>query len=337
MNARPRELTISQALNEALREEMTRDPKVFVIGEDIGHYGGTFDVTKGLLEAFGPRRIINSPISENAIVGTAVGAALAGMRPIAEIMFCDWITCGMDQTVNFAAMLTYGYGGRVRVPLVIRTTTGHHGGPQHSKSLEVWFTHVPGLKVVFPSTPADAKGLLKTAIREDNPIVFFESRHMYGHRGPVPRGEHLVPIGEAAVRREGTDLTLLTFGFLTVDALDAAEALAADGISVEVVDLRTLSPLDVDTIVASARKTRRVLIVHEAWRNCGVGAEIAATLYEHLYGELRQPVERLAHLDVPHPYSPPLEEYVRPDREKIVGRARAMLGRNVDSSTAGSA
>lgn len=321
-----REMTISEALNQALREEMLRDDKVFVIGEDIGHYGGTFDVTKGLLKEFGPERVISTPISENAIIGMAVGAALAGMRPVAEIMFCDFLTCGIDQTINFAAILTYAYGGLVKMPLVIRTTTGHHGGAQHSKSLEAWLTHIPGLKVVMPSTAYDAKGLLKSAIRDENPVVLFESRHLYGQKGLVPEEEYLIPIGQAEVKREGKDLTLLTYGFMMTHTLQAVASLENHGIDPEIVDLRTLSPLDMETIFRSARKTGRVLIIHEAFQNCGLGAEIATRIYSEMYGELKQPIERLAHLDVPHPYSPALEKVVRPNREKIVATVCKMMG-----------
>jgi len=328
-----RELTISEALNEALREEMARDEKVFVVGEDIAQYGGTFNVTRGLLDEFGPGRVVGTPVSENAIVGMAVGAALAGMRPVAEIMFSDFMTCGMDQLINYAAMSTYAGGGRVRVPLVVRTTTGHHGGPQHSKTLETWVTHVPGFKVVFPSTPYDAKGLLKAAIRDDNPVMMFESRHMYGRKGPVPEAPYDVPIGRAEVRRDGDALTVVTYGFMAAHTLDAAAELSRDGIEVEVIDLRTLAPLDTGTVFRSVRKTGRLLVVHDAWRSCGLGAELAATVYEEMYGELRQPVQRLAHLDVPHPYSPVLEDVVRPNRNKIVAAVRNMLGANVGAAT----
>lgn len=331
-----RELTIAQALNEALRQEMARDDRIFVIGEDIAHYGGTFKVTDGLLAEFGPRRIVGAPISENAIVGTAVGSALAGMRPVAEIMFSDFMTCGMDQTINYAAMSTYACGGQIRLPLVIRTTTGHHGGPQHSKTLEAWIAHVPGFKVVFPSTPYDAKGLLRSAIHDDNPVMMFESRHMYGRKGPVPEEPYDVPIGQADLKREGDALTIVTYGFMAAHALEAAEMLARDGIAVEIVDLRTLSPLDTRTVFRSVRKTGRLLIVHDAWRNCGLGAEIASTVYEEMFGELSQPIQRLAHLDVPHPYSPALEDVVRPNRDKIAAAVRNMLGANVAGAMPGS-
>ena len=320
-----RTITVSQALREALREEMIRDGSVFVVGEDIGHYGGTFEVTKGLLEEFGPDRIINTAVSENAIVGLGVGAALAGMRPVSEIMFCDWMTCAMDQIVNYAAMLPYAYGGQAHIPLVIRTTVGSHGGAQHSKSLEAWLAHVPGLKVVMPATPYDAKGLLKAAIREDNPVVIFEHRHLYSLSGPVPDEEYVVPIGQAEIKRTGSDVTVIATSEMVWEALAAADVLARENVQVEVVDPRTLSPLDGDTLVASAQKTGRVLIVHEAWRFCGVGAEIAAVIYEQAFRKLKSPIRRLAHLDVPHPYSPALEKVVKPSKEKIIAEVREMI------------
>jgi pyruvate/2-oxoglutarate/acetoin dehydrogenase E1 component len=327
-----KQLTTAQAINLAFFEEMRRDERVFAIGEDIviDGWGGC---TKGLFDAFGPRRVINTAISENAIVGAAVGAALLGRRPVAEIMFSDWLSCGMDQIVNFAATLTYSYGDQVRLPLVIRTTSGHHGGSQHSKSLEAWITHIPGLKVVMPSGARDAKGLLKAAIRDDNPVVYFENRHLYTIQEEVPEDvDYVVPIGKADVKREGRDITVIATGFMVQHALDAAKALAQQDIDVEVVDPRTLAPLDLPTLVRSARKTGRVLIVHDAWRNCGIGAEIAASLYEEIFGELHQPIQRLAHLDVPHPYSPPLEDVVRPNRDKIAETVRSMVRERVPTT-----
>jgi acetoin:2,6-dichlorophenolindophenol oxidoreductase subunit beta len=323
------QLTVAEAINLAFFEEMRRDKRVFVIGEDIviDGWGGC---TKGLHDEFGSRRVINTAISENAIIGAAVGAALMGMRPVAEIMFSDWLSCGMDQTVNFAATLTYSYGSQVHLPLVVRTTSGHHGGSQHSKSMEAWITHVPGLKVVMPSGARDAKGLLKAAIRDDNPVFYFENRHTYGIKEEVPEDDYIVPIGQADVKREGRDLTIIATGFMVHHALDAAKVLAQEGIDVEIIDPRTLVPLDLPTLVRSARKTGRVLIVHDAWRNCGIGAEIAASLYEVLFGELHQPIERLAHLDVPHPYSPALEDAVRPNREKIAQTVRLMVKPQAD-------
>ena len=318
------ELTVAEAINQALFEEMRRDERVLMIGEDIviDGWGGC---TAGLFDEFGPRRVINTAISENAIIGAAVGAAMVGMRPVAEIMFSDWLTCGMDQAVNFAAMLTYSYGGQVSIPLVIRTTAGHHGGAQHSKSMEAWMTHVPGLKVLMPSCASDAKGLMKSAIRDNNPVIIFENRHTYTIKDEVPDEEYLVPIGKADVKRHGRDLTIIATGFMVQHALDAAKVLIRENIDVEIVDPRTLSPLDMPTLVRSARKTGRVLIVHDAWRNGGIGAEIAASLYEELHGELRRPIQRLAHLDVPHPFSPALEEVVRPNCDKIIQAVRDMM------------
>lgn len=321
-----RQLTISQALREALYEEMSRDESVFVIGEDIGHYGGMFEVTQGFLKEFGPTRVIDTPISEAAIAGAAIGAALAGMRPVAEIMYCDWMTLAMDQIVNYGAMLTYAYGGQVKIPVVIRTTVGSWTvGAQHAKSLEAWLFHVPGLKIVMPCTPYDAKGLLKSAIRDDNPVICVEHKMIYRETGWVPEEEYFVPIGVADVKREGRDVTVIATGKMVLEALQAAGDLEKEGLSVEVVDPRTLSPLDTETLVASAKKTGRVLVVHEAWRQGGVGAEIAAVLSEAAFGSLRQPVRRLAALDVPPPFSPALEPVVKPDAAKIVAAIRSMM------------
>jgi pyruvate dehydrogenase E1 component beta subunit len=303
---------------------MRRDERVFCIGEDIviDGWGGC---TKGLHDEFGAGRVINTPIAENAIVGAAVGAALVGRRPVAEIMFSDWISCGMDQIVNFAAALTYSSAGQVQLPMVVRTTSGHHGGAQHSKSMEAWITHIPGLKVIMPSGARDAKGLMKSAIRDGNPVFYFENRHLYQVREEVPESDYLIPIGKAEVKRAGRDITVIATGYQIWHALRAAQTLAVEGIDVEIVDPRTLAPLDIETLATSARKTRRVLIVHDAWRTCGIGAEIAASLYEVVFGDLTQPIERLTHLDVPHPYSPVLEDVVRPNAEKIVQQVRKMM------------
>jgi pyruvate/2-oxoglutarate/acetoin dehydrogenase E1 component len=318
------QLTLAEAVNQALFEEMRRDERVFAIGEDIviDGWGGC---TKGLYDEFGASRVVNTPIAENAIVGAAVGAALVGRRPVAEIMFSDWMSCGMDQTVNFAAALTYSSGGQVRLPMVVRTTSGHHGGAQHSKSLEAWITHIPGLKVVMPSGARDAKGLLKSAIRDDNPVFYFENRHLYQVSEEVPEGEYLIPLGQAEVKRPGRDITVIATGYMVWHAMRAVKTLSAEGIEIEIVDPRTLAPLDLDTLATSARKTGRVLIVHDAWRTCGIGAEIAASLYEVVFADLKQPIERLAHLDVPHPYSPALEDVVRPNTDKIISSVRRMM------------
>lgn len=320
-----RRLTISKALNEGLREEMTRDDSVIVLGEDIGAYGGTFDVTEGLLDEFGPDRVYGTAISEAAIVGAGVGAALAGMRPVVEVMFDDFMTCGMDQLINNAAFLTYSFDGQVKMPLVVRTTTGTHGGSQHSKSLEAWFAHVPGLKVVMPVTPQDAKGLLKSAIRYDGPVVIMESRHLYRDEGPVPTEEYLTPIGKAEVTRPGSDVTIIGVGRSALQSLEAAETLAAEGIDAEVIDVRSVAPLDTETLLESLRRTRRALIVHEAWRSGGVGAEIASRLYELAFDEIETPIRRLGVPDVPMPYARNLVQAVSPGPEKIVAEVRVLM------------
>jgi pyruvate/2-oxoglutarate/acetoin dehydrogenase E1 component len=320
-----RTLTISAALNEALREEMTRDDAVIVIGEDIAAYGGTFDVTKGLVEDYGRDRIFGTAISEAAIVGAGVGAALAGMRPVCEIMFNDFLTCGMDQVINNAAVLTYSFDGQLKVPLVIRTSTGTHGGSQHSKCLEAWLAHVPGLKVVMPATARDAKGLLKSAIRNDGPVVVMESRHLYFDEGPVPEEEYLTPIGQADIKRAGTDVSIIACGRSVLQSLEAAEELASEGIDAEVVDVLTVAPLDKEALLGSIEKTKRALIVHEAWRNGGIGAEIAASLYELAFGTLEVPIRRLGVPDVPMPYARPLVQAVSPRPDKIAAQVRELV------------
>jgi pyruvate/2-oxoglutarate/acetoin dehydrogenase E1 component len=322
-----REIPYWQALQEALREEMTRDERVFLIGEDIGVYGGAFGVTRGMLTDFGSERVRCTPVSEAAIVGTAIGAALTGMRPIAEIMFMDFLTLAMDQLTNHAAKFHYVYGPQARVPLVIRTPAGgwRSYGPTHSQSLEGWFLHVPGVKIAVPSTPADAKGLLKTAIRDDNPTLFVEHKLLYATTGPVPDGEHFVPFGAAAVRREGTDVTLVAYSYLAGIALGAAEELAAAGVSAEVIDLRTLAPLDTETIIASVQKTGRLITIEEGHRTGGVGAEITAQIAEHAYEYLDAPIRRVAAHDVPIPFSYPLEQIVLPSKESIIRTVHEIL------------
>lgn len=330
-----RQITIGEALREGLREEMNRDESVFMIGEDIGHIGGSVGATKGLFQEFGPERIIDTPISEAAIMGTAVGAALAGFRPVAEIMFCDWLPIAMNQLVNYAGMLTYALGGQVRIPLVLRTTVGVHGGAMHSKFLEAWVAHVPGLKVVMPSTASDMKGLIKSAIRDDNPVVLFENRHLYKESDPVPEGEYLVPIWVADVKRQGKDVTIIATSKMLREALVAAEELSKEGVSAEVIDPRTLAPLDLPTLVRSARKTRHVLVAHDAWRRYGVGAEIAASITEELFEELEQPVRRLGFPDVPPPFSLGLDAALRPNATKIVTAVREMLSKKPIAGGAG--
>jgi pyruvate dehydrogenase E1 component beta subunit len=324
-----RELSYSQALREALLEEMDRDERVFLIGEDVGVYGGAFKVTQGLLERYGPERVRDTPISENSIIGVATGAALLGMRPVAEIMFMDFIALAMDQIVNHAAKFFYMYGGQRPVPLVIRTPAGagRGYGPTHSQSLEAWFLHTPGLKIACPATPADAKGLLKTAIRDDNPVLFMENKLLYGQKGRVPEGDYTVPFGQARVVRPGSDVTVITYSRMVQEAEAAAQALHRQGVEVEVVDLRTLAPLDLETIGESVGRTGRVVLVEEGCRTGGVGAELAARIMEEAFYDLEAPIVRLAGADVPIPCSPVLEKAVLPDRKAIAQAIVELLER----------
>ena len=323
------EVTFVEALRATLQAEMRRDGSLMLIGEDIGKYGGIFGVTKGLLQEFGPLRVRNTPISESAIIGAALGAAMTGIRTVAELMYVDFTTCAMDQIVNQVAKMHYMSGGKLRIPLVIRTHGGGGRGnaAQHSQNLEAWFLHVPGLKIVMPSTPADAKGLLATAIRDDNPVLFIEHKLLYSTKGQVPEGEHLIPLGQADVKRVGTDVTIVTISHMVLKALRAAERLAADGIEAEVIDLRTLTPLDLETVLRSVRKTNRVVIAHEACRRGGFGGELAAQIQEEAFDSLDAPVLRVGALDVPIPYSKPMEEYVIPDEARIVGAVKHLLAR----------
>ena len=324
------EVTFVEALRATLQAEMRRDGSLMLIGEDIGKYGGIFGVTKGLLQEFGPLRVRNTPISESAIIGSALGAAMTGTRTVAELMYVDFTTCAMDQIVNQVAKMHYMSGGKLRIPLVIRTHGGGGRGnaAQHSQNLEAWFLHVPGLKIVMPSTPADAKGLLATAIRDDNPVLFIEHKLLYSTKGQVPEGEHLIPLGQADVKRVGTDVTIVTISQMVLKALRAAERLAADGIEAEVIDLRTLAPLDLETVLRSVRKTGRVVIAHEACRRGGFGGELAAQIQEEAFDFLDAPIRRVGALDVPIPYSKPMEEYVIPDEERIVAEVKRVLGRD---------
>lgn len=321
-----RELTYREALREALREEMARDENVFLLGEDIAEFGGSYKVTQGLLQEFGRERVRNTPISEQAIVGAALGAALVGMRPVAELMYIDFSTVAMDQIVNQAAKVRYMFGGKAKTALVIRTQggAGRSSGAQHAQSLEAWFVHVPGLKVVMPSTPYDAKGLLKAAIRDEDPVIFIEHKLLYGEKGPVPEEEYVVPLGKADVKREGRDATLVATSRMVQRSLQAAEVLSKEGVEVEVVDPRTLFPLDVETLFASVRKTNRLVIVHEAVRRCGWGAEVAARVAEEAMDYLDAPIRRVAALETPVPFAPNLEDYVIPNVERIVGGVRAL-------------
>ncbi len=321
--------TYRRALNDALREEMTRDENVFCLGEEIGRFGGSYRVTEGLLDEFGPERILATPIAEGGIIGLATGAAMTGLRPVAEIMTINFIMVGMDQLVNNAAKIPYMFGGEARVPLVVRTPSGagHQLTAQHSQVLEVWFAYVPGMYVVAPATPADAKGLLKTCIRDDNPVLFVENVLLYNDQGEVPEGEHLVPLGKAAVRREGDDITIVSYSRMVNVALQAAEALADDGINAEVIDLRSLRPLDIDTVLKSVRKTNRAMIVHEGWRKFGAGAEIAAQISELAFDFLDHPVARVTGVEVPLPYAQSLEAAALPRLELVIDGARTMVGK----------
>jgi 2-oxoisovalerate dehydrogenase E1 component beta subunit len=315
--------TYLEAIREGLWEEMERDPSVFCIGEDIGEYGGAFKVTAGLLEHFGARRVVDTPISEAAIVGASIGAGLMGLRPVAEMQFADFISCGFDQIVNFAAKCRYRWNAGV--PIVIRSPSGGgvHGGPFHSQNPEMWFVRTPGLKVVCPATAYDAKGLIKSAIRDNDPVLFFEHKGLYRRiKEDLPSEEYTVPIGKAKVVREGRDLSIITYGAMVWTALEAAETLAAEGCSVEVVDLRTLLPLDRETICSSVRKTSKALLLHEDTRTGGMAGELAATITENVFEYLDGPIVRVTAPDTPVPYSPPLEEAFLPNAEKVVEKAR---------------
>jgi pyruvate dehydrogenase E1 component beta subunit len=318
------EKTYTEALREALAEEMDLDPRVFLMGEDIGAYGGAFGVTRGLLDRFGPDRVIDTPISEPGFVGAAVGAALAGSRPVVELMFMDFITLAVDQLVNQAAKLRYVFGRQAKCPLVLRTPSGGGRcyGPTHSQSLEAWFLHVPGIRIAAPATPGDAKALLKTAIRDDNPVLFIEHKLLYGTRGPVADGgDAALPFGRARRVTEGEHLTIVAWSRMAVEAEQAAADLAGRGVRAEVIDLRTLAPLDTAAVVESVRKTRRLLLVEEGCRTGGVSAEIGFQVFEQAYDYLDAPIRRLASPDVPVPASPPLERAMLPDRGAIVRAA----------------
>jgi 2-oxoisovalerate dehydrogenase E1 component beta subunit len=323
----PKDVTYLEAIREALVEEMRRDPKVFVLGEDVGPYGGAFGVTQGIAEEFGEARCFDTPISESAIVGVSIGAALRGYRPVAEMQFADFITCAFDQIANQAATLRYRYGGRASVPIVIRAPSGGNvsGGLYHSQNPEAWFVHRAGLKVVAPSTAYDAKGLLKAAIRDDNPVIYFEHKYLYRRaKGPVPEGDDIVPLGTAAVRREGRDMTVITYGAMVVPALEAADQLVREGVETEVIDLRSLMPFDKPAILASIDKTSRALIVHEDVKTLGIGAELSATIMEERFHALDAPVMRLTYPDTHCPFAPVLEQANLPNIDKIVQALRTL-------------
>lgn len=323
-----RKITYRDALREALREEMAKDNSIFIIGEDVGRYWkGAFKVTKGLAEEFGDERVRDTPISESAIVGVAAGAAITGMRPVAEIMFGDLSTLAMDQIANQAAKLRYMFGGQTSVPMVIRMPfgAGVNIAAHHSQSLEAWFVHTPGLEIAMPSTPYDAKGLLKTAIRNDNPVMFFEHKLLYPIEGPVPEEEYTVPFGVADVKRDGEDVTLVATLYMVHKALAVAERLSKQGIDLEVIDPRTLFPLDKKTLINSVKKTGRLAIVTEDCKTGGVSAEIAAIVAEEALDYLDAPIKRVAEPDTPIPFSPPLEQFVLPDEERIIKAVKEIV------------
>jgi acetoin:2,6-dichlorophenolindophenol oxidoreductase subunit beta len=325
-----REITYAEAIREALSEEMRADPNVFMLGEDIGVYGGAFGVTKGMFQEFGGERVRDTPLSEHAITGAAAGAAMSGMRPVVEIMFSDFLTIAMEQLANQAAKARFQFGGQVSVPMVLRTAGGSGTGAaeQHSQSLEAWVCHVPGLKVVIPSTPYDAKGLLKTAIRDPNPVVFIEQKLLYRSKGPVPEAaeDYSIPLGVADIKRPGRDLTIVTWGRMVQRCLEAAGKLAGDGIEAEVIDIRSLVPLDKACIIQSVMRTGRALIVHEAVQTAGYGGEIAAVIADsEAFFHLDAPIRRVAGLDVPIPYNPVLEANVVPTLDKVIAAARDLV------------
>lgn len=321
-----REISFSEATLEAMIEEMTRDERVYVMGEDIARQGGIFGQFKGLPQQFGFDRVRDTPISEMAIVGAGVGSALAGARPVVDMHFADFITCSMDEVVNQMAKVRYMFGGQCSVPLVLRAPDGlaRSAAAQHSQSLEAWFMHVPGIKVVIPSNPADAKGLLKAAIRSDDPVLYFEHKALFPMKGPVPDGEHLVPLGKANVARTGKDVTVVSYSMMMNHVLTASDKLAGEGIQVEAIDLRTISPLDKATILNSVAKTKRLVIVHEAVKVGGVGAEIAAMVAEEMIDYLDAPIKRLGAPFTPIPFSPPLEGLVRISVDDIMNTVRGI-------------
>ncbi|MGB0612737.1 MAG: pyruvate dehydrogenase complex E1 component subunit beta [Miltoncostaeaceae bacterium] len=329
MSDGPAQMTYRDALNQALREEMQRDDAVFLMGEDIGRFDGAFKVTRGLLDEFGEQRVVDTPITEAGFTGLGIGAAMAGLRPVIEIMTVNFALVAMDQIVSNASKIHYMFGGQATVPMVIRMPggAGHQLSAQHSHSLEAMFTHVPGLKVVVPATPEDAKGLLKTAIRDDDPVIFLESEGLYGKKGPVGGEDDLVPFGQAVVRRPGRDCTVIAHSRMVWVALAAAEDLAAQGIDVEVIDPRTFRPLDLDTLAASVRRTSRAVVVDEGWPECGIAAGVAAHLYEACFDWLDAPVVRVNSADVPMPYARNLEQAAIPQAGDVVSAVHAVLGR----------
>lgn len=318
-------ITYIEAISQGLREEMQRDGTVFCLGEDIGEYGGAFKVTKGFIKEFGEERVIDTILAESAIIGVSIGAAIMGLRPVAEMQFADFVSGGWNQIVNMAAKAHYRWGAAV--PMVIRLPSGGglHAGPFHSQNPEAWFFHVPGLKLVAPATPYDAKGLIKSAIRDNNPVLYFEHKYLYRHiKDEVPEHDYVVPIGKAEVKRSGNDISLITYGSMVHFSLDAAENLAKEGVEVEVLDLRSLLPFDKQMILHSVKKTNKVMIVHEATLTGGIGGEIAAIISREAFEYLDAPIMRVASIDTPVPYSPPLEEYFMPDAQKITSALREL-------------
>lgn len=319
------EITYVEAIHQALCEEMERDDNVFILGEDVGVYGGAFRVTEGMQEKFGALRVLDTPLEESGITGAAIGASLVGMRPVVEMQFADFISCAFDQIVNVAAKNYYRWGAKT--PIVIRAPYGGniHGGAFHSQCPEGWFFHTPGLKLVAPAFPSDAKGLLKASIRDDDPVIFFEHKFLYRRiKGEVPEGDYVIPIGKARVVREGVDISLITYGAMVHTALDASKILEENGISLEIVDLRTLLPLDKETVFNSVKKTNKAIVLYEATRTGGVGAEISAMISEEVFDYLDAPVVRISSLDTPVPFSPPLEEYFLPQVEDVVRAAEKL-------------
>jgi pyruvate/2-oxoglutarate/acetoin dehydrogenase E1 component len=321
------QMTYMEALRDGMRQAMLKDPNVYIAGEDVGAFGGCFGQTGSLFEEFGPKRVIDTPITETAIIGSAVGAASAGLRPIVEIMFIDFMGVCMDEILNQAAKMRYMFGGKAKLPIVIRTPCGAgiSAAAQHSQSLEAWFAHIPGMKVVMPATPADAKGLLMSAVADDNPVLYIEHKILLGVKGEVPEGEHYVPIGKATVAREGSDVTIITWSAMVQKALAAAETLDKEGVSAEVLDLRTISPLDKEAILKSVDKTGRAIILHEATLTGGVGGEIAAIIADEGFDYLNAPIKRVAAPDCPIPFSPVLEQAWVPNEEKVIAAVKQVV------------
>ncbi len=322
------QITYREALNQAMREEMLRDDDIFIIGEEVGEYGGAYKVTQGLFDEFGDRRVVDTPISEEGIAGVGIGAAMLGLRPIIEMMTVNFSMLAIDQIVNHGSKLRYMSGGQLQIAAVIRAPQGAglQLGAQHSNSLESWYAHVPGLKVVCPGTPADAKGLLKSSIRDGNLVIFLENEAIYGSKGEVPDGEYLTPLGKADIKRPGKDITIITYSRMLTLVMKAAEQLAGEGIDAEVVDLMTIRPMDTETVVDSVKKTHKAVIVEEDWRSFGAGGEIAAIIQEQAFDHLDAPVMRVASEEVPMPYSKPLEQLALPQVDKIVASVRRIMG-----------